>query len=191
MTDEQELWSYHPDIFSDIELEEVLKECGKLLSAQRVYKGQEKTVSRFSCVFTNSKREARKKLPSYDDMQFYRWHTSPTTLEIKKRLEIIVGHPFDYVLFHHYVDGTASIGYHNDKESLDGEVASVSVGQKRKFRIRKINETSGYIKEFLLGGGDLLIMKKGMQRKYKHGVPKELKIKASRLNWTFRNYSNV
>ena len=184
----EEFWSYHPGIFSDIKLEEVLKECGKLLSSQRVYKGQEKIVSRFSCVFATSKREARKKLPSYDDMQFYRWHASPTTLAIKNRLEEIVGHSFDYVLLHHYVDGTASIGYHNDNESLDGEVASVSIGQKRKFRIRNFDETSGYIKEFLLGGGDLLIMKKGMQRKYKHGIPKELKIKSGRLNWTFRSY---
>ncbi len=186
--EDSEWWSYHPNFISNISVEDVIEECNDLWSGERIYKGEIQTISRLSCVFTDDIKRARRKLPNYHDMKFYTWDMSPTTLKIKKRVEKKVGHSFDYVLVHLYTDGTASIGYHNDKESLNGEVASFSIGQERKFRIRLPDQTKGFVKEYLLGNDALFIMKAGMQKRYIHGVPKELKVKEPRINWTFRSF---
>ena len=186
--EDTEWWSYHPRVFADIDVDSVVEEVAELLSNQRSYNGEVQTVSRLSCVFTDDIKQFRRQLPNYHDMLVYSWDRSPSTENIKERLEERMGHSFDYVLFHIYSDGTASIGYHNDKESLNGEVVSVSLGQRRKFRIRTPGQTVGYLREYLLGEGDLFVMKKGMQRKYIHGVPKELRVKEKRLNWTFRSF---
>jgi len=118
-------------------------------------------------------------------------------------VEELCGRTIDYALLHLYKDGTAHIGWHNDKEALDGEIVSVSFGHPRLFRIKGIDQTSGWLKEYTLGHGDVLIMKRGMQRLYKHSVPKQLKIKSSvdgvevaspaasaaaRCNYTCRNF---
>jgi len=185
---EEELWSYHPGEFADISLEEVMEECDHLLSGNRIYEGEEQTLLRRSCVFTNDVKRARRYLPSYHDVEFYTWDQSPITLDIKRRVQELRGHAFDYALFHCYPNGKANIGYHNDKEALNSSVASVSIGHPRRFLIRKIDQTRGFIAEYRLGGGDFFVMKRGMQRGYKHSIPKELKIKEPRCNWTFRTF---
>ena len=90
---------------------------------------------------------------------------------------------------HIYRNGTDYIGYHNDREAINTPVISISfapLGVTRKFRFRKIEEKSGWIKEFHSGHGDLLIMKAGCQKKYKHSVPVEKTIVYPRINLTFR-----
>jgi alkylated DNA repair dioxygenase AlkB len=186
--DYQRWWTYYPGTFADVKVDNVVKECGNLLSAYRNIYGEGKEVSRKSCVFTSNVAKAKRHLPSYRDILFYLWEDSPITSAIKAEVEERCGHSFDYALFHIYENGSATIAYHNDKESLDGEIASVSVGCRRKFRIRELDQTSGFLTEYELGGGDFLIMKKGMQRLYKHCIPKQLRIKEPRCNWTFRNF---
>lgn len=186
----QIFWNYYPNIFTDIKIANVINECNNLWNSSRNYYGQEINVTRKSCVFTDNISVFRKNLPSYNDINCYEWKKSPITLLLKTDLESILDHKFDYVLLHCYTDGKANIAYHNDKESLDGLVASVSIGAKRKFRIRKIDETKGYLEEFELGNGDLFVMEKGMQRRYLHSIIKQLRINEPRCNWTFRNFKN-
>ncbi len=182
------LWNHYIGVFEEVNIDTVIKECDKLWSPLRQYNGEQINVTRKSCVFTNNISLFRKKLPSYNDINCYQWDASPTTLYIKEKLEKLLGLEFDYVLLHCYTDGKANIGYHNDKESLDALVASVSVGAKRKFRIRKMWETSGFLEEFELGDGDLFVMEKGMQRRYIHAIVKQLRVKEPRCNWTFRTF---
>jgi hypothetical protein len=188
LPEETRWWTYHPRAFVDIDIDDVLEECDGLLSSHREYHGVTQNVSRRTCVFTGDILKAKKHLPGYYNLLFYQWEESSITLNIKERIEDVCGHQFDYALFHCYLDGTATIGYHNDKESLDGEIASVSVGCPRKFRIREIDQTKGYCAQYELGNGDFLVMKKGMQRLYKHSIIKELRITEPRCNWTFRNF---
>lgn len=187
--DEKTWWSYRPGVFSNVDIDEVLEECESLLSGHRDYQGISREISRKSCVFTSDISKARRYLTGYGDILFYPWETSPITLDIKSQVETYCGHAFDYALFHCYENGKATIAYHNDKESLNGEIASVSIGTRRKFRIRELEQTRGFCAEYELGHGDLFIMKKGMQRLYKHSVPKQLGIKEPRCNWTFRNFA--
>jgi alkylated DNA repair dioxygenase AlkB len=181
-------WQYYPNVFKHILIQDIIDECENLWSGQRSYNGKQGVISRKSCVFTSDIKKTRNKLPGYNDIKFYTWDYSLIALKIKAEVEKLVNHSFDYVLLHFYTNGKATIGYHNDKESLNSEIASVSIGQKRKFRIRRLGQTRGWIEELHLGEGDLLIMNKGMQKRYDHGVPAELKIKDPRCNYTFRNF---
>jgi len=52
-----------------------------------------------------------------------------------------------------------------------------------------VGVSAGWEKEFILNGGDLLIMKIGCQKEYNHWVPIEKKVLDSRINLTFRKYS--
>ena len=116
-------------------------------------------------------------------------------LEIEAYLSEKEGRPikFNSCLCNYYRNGKDYICYHADDESdleqgPNGEtdIASLSIGATRKFRLREFGKRSGYDKEFSLEPGSLLLMKGRCQKKYKHHVPKELKIKEGRINMTFR-----
>ena len=109
--------------------------------------------------------------------------------EVKEQLEKKLGTHFDYFLCHIYTTGEDYIPWHNDRESMDGDIASVSFGATRKFRLRKVEETTGYEKEYKMKNGDMIHMLEGCQRAYKHCVPVEKKIKEPRINLTFRKIS--
>lgn len=116
--------------------------------------------------------------------------------EIRTIVEKHSGEIFDYVLVHLYIDGNSNINYHSDAEAKNSEIASISLGTTRKFRLRKIGTTSGWDHEFLLKSGDCIYMHKpsiknnfkGCQSVYTHSIPKELKVKNPRINLTFRQY---
>ncbi len=63
---------------------------------------------------------------------------------------------FDYALVHLYRDGKDKIDKHSDREARKTHVASLSLGERRKFRFQRSGLTSGWEKEFELEGGDLL-----------------------------------
>jgi len=102
------------------------------------------------------------------------------------------------VMIHVYEDGTDKIGWHSDREG-GGGVVSVNFGASRKFRLRRIKDengktvTKGWSHEFSLGHRDVFYMHPenedgtgGCQSVYKHCVPREKKVKESRVNMTFR-----
>ena len=111
-----------------------------------------------------------------------------TIQTIRTIIELNTKKIFDYVLVHLYENGDASISWHNDKEAMNTTICSVSFGQARKFRFKKIGRKSGYDYQYILGDGDLVVMEKGCQREYLHCVPKEKGAKDPRINLTFRQY---
>lgn len=159
--------------------------------------GKDFTASRMSCLFSDMEEMMRSNSDetfSYQTLDRYHWTKSPTLLQIKETAEEITGEKFNLCLVHLYKDGKSNIGYHNDKEALSSCVFSVSFGENRRFRFRKINDTKGFDYELKLKSGDVVWMlapdpsknRLSCQHIYKHSVPVESAIKNPRINLTFR-----
>lgn len=109
-------------------------------------------------------------------------------LHLKNKIEQSCGHKFNSVLLNYYRNGSDSMGWHRDNESELGEnpiIASLSLGQSRKFKIRNYfdKKETFYI---LVETGSLLLMKSEMQTYWEHSIAKELKVAQPRINLTFR-----
>jgi alkylated DNA repair dioxygenase AlkB len=132
---------------------------------------------------TSPNVETKSQLFTYSDVPHYDWSACAIVLFLKDRLEEELGIKIKYCLINLYRNGSDYIGYHSDKEAgTDGHVVSISWGATRKFRFQK----SGYLKEFLLKSGDLVIMYPGCQQQYKHGIPVEKRVGGWRISMTFR-----
>lgn len=168
-------YQYYPSYFENsfqLLSKEVADKCTSFKI--RMY-NKDYTPKRRSCVFSD--------FEAYPSLKTFKWSDSEIISNIREILEEEFSLKFEYCLAHYYPNGEANIGWHNDKEALDTDVVSVSFGATRKFRIKRINEE---YEEFLLKGGDVFHMKKGCQRKYKHTIPVEKKVKDARINLTFR-----
>jgi len=89
---------------------------------------------------------------------------------------------------------------HSDKEVYSGQnsqVIALSVGAGRKFRLRKIGydyDEQGkkhippVIFEHITGNYEIMIMGGEFQFELTHEIPKELKIKETRISFTFRQF---
>ncbi len=86
----------------------------------------------------------------------------------------------------YYRHGQDSVAWHGDRVGRDLThtiVAIVSVGGHRPFRLRP--RAGGETREFLVGGGDLLVMGGSCQRTWYHAVPK-VRDAPPRISITFR-----
>lgn len=109
-------------------------------------------------------------------------------LYLKDNIEKSANTNFNSVLMNWYRDGEDYINWHTDAEKELGQnpiIASVNFGATRRFLIRRIDDNSIKL-EFPLKHGTLLIMKGQFQHFWQHSVPKEKKVKNSRINLTFR-----
>lgn len=91
------------------------------------------------------------------------------------------------VLVNCYADGKDCMGAHSDDEpeiARGSHIASISLGATRDFVLKhKHSQTKHCIS---LHSGDLLIMHWPMQNDWLHSLPKRLKVKEPRWNYTFR-----
>ncbi|MDT3271960.1 alpha-ketoglutarate-dependent dioxygenase AlkB [Shewanella sp. SP2S2-4] len=91
------------------------------------------------------------------------------------------------VLVNRYADGKDCMGAHSDDEpeiAHGSHIASISLGATRDFVLKhKHSQTKHCIS---LHSGDLLIMHWPMQNDWLHSLPKRLKVKEPRWNYTFR-----
>lgn len=194
---DNEFWSYHPKYFDNVNFNELVKELELFVSDYPVkipWTGKEFPSRRLSCVFHDKNdnklvSDTSSGLFKYSNLNEYDWSESKYMQKFLDEITVIEGRKPDYCLLHFYRNGNDTLDYHNDKESIDEIVYSISFGATRKFRFRKLGETKGFEKEFLLNNGDMIIMKKGCQRIYKHCVPVEKKVKDLRINMTFRYLS--
>ena len=183
-------WDYYPTFFGitedEVDFGEFLEELTPLCYSYsvKIY-GKEFPARRLSVTF---KDEGEIKLSYYDAFPSRSWEESPVVSEIRQKIEAYFGAEFDYCLAHVYRNGGDTIGWHADREALNGVVASVSLGASRKFRFRKITETKGWEEELTLDPGDVVLMKRGCQKRYKHCVPVEKRVTEPRINLTFRQY---
>lgn len=113
----------------------------------------------------------------------------PTILqEIRDKLYETNKIYYDFVLVNYYRDGNDKIGWHSDDEPemKHNSIASISLGEIRKFKIRdKLSKET--LQTFQLNNGSLFIMKDNFQDVYEHEVPKQAN-KGPRINLTFRRF---
>jgi alkylated DNA repair dioxygenase AlkB len=109
-----------------------------------------------------------------------------TLLRVKVEVEAAAGSTFNSVLANRYENERDSVGWHADNEpemSNEHPIASLSLGAKRNFQLRR---GSGPVQTIELGHGSLLVMGAGMQKEWKHQVPKSKSPCGLRVNLTFR-----
>jgi alkylated DNA repair dioxygenase AlkB len=118
----------------------------------------------------------------------------PLVDAIRKQVEVVTGHKFNYVLGNLYVDGKSVIMWHSDdvRDLVGPEhlIASVSIGAERKFQFRRIHRTAGHDFETALPSGSVIVMGKGVQERYKHRIVPDHTVKEPRYNFTFRQVRN-
>ena len=118
---------------------------------------------------------------------------TPALLDVRRRLEIYLDTPFDYVFINRYRNGSDSVAWHNDDDAKADPrrvIASLSLGATRTFEIRPLR-TSGlkHVKIAVpLSDGDLVVMRGETQRNYEHRIPKEPRVAEERINLTFRQH---
>ena len=111
-------------------------------------------------------------------------------LALKRRIESVTGCAFNGVLANLYRDGADSVGWHSDDERDLGPnpvIASLTLGAKRRFLLCPKRATKGSEPgELELGHGSLLLMRGGLQRDWKHSVPKTSRAVGIRINLSYR-----
>ena len=110
-------------------------------------------------------------------------------LSVKKKVEKISGFQFNGVLLNLYRDGRDSVAWHSDDEPEFGKIpiiASVSLGETRRFMLKHKYRQDLDIIEVDLTPGSLLLMKGKTQHFWQHQIPKTKKIIKERINLTFR-----
>lgn len=114
---------------------------------------------------------------------------TPLLQELREELQARTGHAFNAVLLNQYRDGSDSVSWHSDDEpelGCDPVIASLSLGQTRRFELRHRQRKELGKCVLDLSHGSLLLMGTGVQRNWLHQIPKQPGIRALRLNLTFR-----
>ena len=113
----------------------------------------------------------------------------PTFLKkLKSKVETFSEASFNGALLNLYRDQNDSMGWHRDNEKELGKepfIASLSFGEKRKFKLQNIHDKDLKL-SIELEHGSLLIMKGKTQQFWKHSIPKQSKPVAARVNITLR-----
>ena len=81
------------------------------------------------------------------------------------------------------------MGWHSDDEpelGPDPLIASLSIGETRKFRMRHRNRKDLSAVAWWLNPGSLFVMRGATQRHWQHEVPKTKRRVRPRINLTFR-----
>ena len=129
----------------------------------------------------------------YSGADFLPHPWAPALLELREQLQQACAGSFNSVLLNRYRDGRDSMGWHSDDEPELGPtplIASLSLGAPRRFLLRRRDDPAQKF-EFLLGHGDLLLMRGHCQRDYQHALPKTARVSGERINLTFRQIAAV
>lgn len=124
----------------------------------------------------------------YSNLLMQRRPWLPVLLEIKSALEDAAKTSFNGVLLNHYRDGRDSMGWHRDNEpelGVQPVIASVSLGESRRFLLRHREERSLKVGR-VLEHGSLLVMRGRSQECWEHALPKSSRPLGPRINLTFR-----
>lgn len=112
---------------------------------------------------------------------------NPILLELKEKVEQIIGLSFNSCLLNLYHNGNEGMAWHSDDESeliKHYGIISLSFGAERKFSVK--HKKLGVKKDILLQNGSILLMADEMQDFWLHRLPKTKKISKPRINLTFR-----
>lgn len=114
-------------------------------------------------------------------------------LGIKRVIESFLPNSnFNSVLLNYYRNGNDKVSWHADDEKglgLNPLIASVSLGEKRRFDLKHKTDSTEKLK-LELASGSLVVMKGALQHNWLHQIPVQKKISNSRINLTFRTIKN-
>ena len=113
---------------------------------------------------------------------------NPILSWFREQLQQASGYRFNSVLLNWYRTGDDYISWHADAEPELGQnpvIASINFGASRRFLLRRRDDMACKI-ELPLHHGSLLLMSGALQHHWQHSVPKQAKVKQSRINMTFR-----
>ena len=109
-------------------------------------------------------------------------------IKLRDKMRKLADTQFNAVLLNWYRDGKDNMGWHSDAEPSLGKnpvIGSVNFGVARRFILRRIDDHKEKI-EFPLKHCTFLAMMGETQHYWHHSVPKQLRVKDSRVNLTFR-----
>jgi alkylated DNA repair dioxygenase AlkB len=113
----------------------------------------------------------------------------PSLEELRAVLSTRYDVVFDSCLVNLYRDGDDAVAWHADtvrKRMRDPLVATVSLGQRRRFLLRPA--AGGPVaREYAPGEGDLLVMGGSCQHDWHHTVPRERRVSGARMSITLRH----
>lgn len=163
-------------------LDKLMKEIEFSQGQVTVY-GKEFNEPRLTAWFANSNEEIYK----YSGKTTTVLEWTPTLKKLKNKVNSKLNIDFNSALCNLYRNGEDYIGWHSDSETgIDARhVASISLGEERKFKLRS-KSTNELIFDEELKNGSLFYMKGDCQKYFKHHVPKQKKKIHPRLNITFR-----
>ncbi|MEP6462228.1 MAG: alpha-ketoglutarate-dependent dioxygenase AlkB [Frankiaceae bacterium] len=96
---------------------------------------------------------------------------------------------FDRIWVNLYRDGADSVAWHGDRNRhlmTRPLVATVSLGARRRFRLRPTGTTRA-VRELRPGHGDLVVMGGACQSEWEHTVPKSARVAGARMAVTLRH----
>ncbi len=113
---------------------------------------------------------------------------TPILARLKAQIEEESGDSFNCCLLNLYHSGDEGMAWHADDEKElqpNGAIASVSLGEARRFVFRhKLDKEKA---ELVLENGSLLVMRGTTQSHWEHSLPVMKRVKGPRINLTFRN----
>lgn len=118
---------------------------------------------------------------------------TPELLALRSKVEQETSLSFNAVLLNLYRNGNDGVAWHSDREHLIGQnpnIASITFGQTRPFRLRHKSDTSVTQLEIPLHHGTLLLMHGTTNTFWEHHIPKSTKEMLPRINLTFRQVKN-
>jgi alkylated DNA repair dioxygenase AlkB len=127
---------------------------------------------------------------SYSGIRLEPMPWSPLLLDIKTRVQDLVGHAFNSVLLNYYRDQHDRMGMHSDDERELGPqpvIASLSIGETRSLLFRHKTRKDLKTVKLALPSTSLLLMRGDTQRFWRHGINPERSHCGARVNLTFRS----
>ena len=109
--------------------------------------------------------------------------------QIRDRVETVTGHAYNSVLLNYYRDQQDCMGMHSDDEPELGPrpaIASLSLGALRDFRLKHRSRRDLDTVKLPLPSGSLLLMAGDTQHHWRHGIARQKRHCAPRINLTFR-----
>lgn len=112
---------------------------------------------------------------------------------LRDELEVVCKRRFNSVLLNWYRSGEDHISWHTDAEpelGINPMIASINFGESRRFLLRRKDDHQCKL-EVPLHHGSVLVMAGAIQHHWQHSVPKQKKVKSSRINLTFRTINHA
>lgn len=126
---------------------------------------------------------------------------SPTVMKLRKCVEQVTKHSFNFALVNQYRNGLDHMGEHqdNERELCSGSpILSLSFGQERDFVFRHKDSRGKAAKrkdiapvKLCLAHGSLLVMNPPTNAEWYHALPVRKKALMPRINITFRTMKNL